>query len=167
MDKFKDSLGRWRTQTLFVEYKDRTGKYEFFYTLKDYDNNGVASLKHLYLDLADPTEYLFAAKYLGGWEHWQKMVNNSILREEIDKWRLELEIKIKAEAIKAIAEISNDKDDKGRLSAAKWIAEKGWEPKRGRPTKAEVEKEKKIHAGVTSYIDKEYDRLINGKKAAH
>jgi hypothetical protein len=48
-------------------------------------------------------------------------------------------------------------------TAAKWLAEKGWTDKRtaGRPSKAEVEGEKKQQASVKSVIQSDLDRLKN------
>jgi len=169
-NNFKDSTGKYRTQSLFIEYRDRNGNYAPIYNLKNYDQtdhdgNLIRSLKNLYLDLGDITEYEFANLYFDGWDHWQRVCNNAYLKKEIDNWRFELELKMKAEAIRAIRAIAKDEGDKGQLSAAKYIAEKGWETKRGRPSKEEIAKERKINANLHSIVDDEYERLIGEKKS--
>ena len=64
----KDSKGRYLTQSLFLElgYKEQA-----VFTLKDdhytYNNKFYPSLKKLYLEEGDVTEYQFANKYLLGW----------------------------------------------------------------------------------------------------
>lgn len=141
-----DSMGKMRTQSLFLElgYGD-----EACFTLKDedyqYNGKNYTSLKRLYLETQDPTEYKFATEHLLGWKHWQRMVENKVIRKHIDEWRDELEIKLRCEAINnAIAEAR-----KGHFQAAKWVADRGWATRgAGRPTKAEVEHERKIQARI-------------------
>src|SRR6478735_5501682 len=77
-----DSGNRPITQSMFLEMNYGP---EAIYSLKD--NHHVhhslgffPSLKKLYLDEADPTEYGFATKYLLGWKHWLRMQNNKALR---------------------------------------------------------------------------------------
>ena len=145
-----DSMGKMRTQSLFLElgYGD-----EAVFTLKDEDHelNGkkYVSLKRLYLETEDPTEYVFAKNHLLGWKHWQRMCENKIIAKHIQEWREELEVKLRSQAIlDAIQEAR-----KGHFQAAKWVADRGWSTRgAGRPTKAEVEHERKVQAR----IDNEY-----------
>ena len=145
-----DSMGKMRTQSLFLElgYGD-----EAFFTLKDedYEYNGKVypSLKKLYLETEDPTEYKFATSHLLGWKHWQRMCENKVIRKHIDEWRDELEVKLRCQAIgDAIVQARS-----GHFQAAKWVADRGWSTRgAGRPTKSEIEHEKKIQAN----IDNEY-----------
>lgn len=162
---FKDANGRFLTQALFWEY--RNDSYKPLFTLKPYDHevDGVLypSLKLIYMELADfpeDGEYDFAIAVFGpeGWTQWQKIVANKLLfKGIISEWRTELEVKRKAEAIKAIAQGARI-PGKG-FSAAKYLAEKGWEKRAGRPSKEEVERTKKIHAGIESETQEELDRL--------
>jgi len=53
----------------------------------------------------------------------------------------------------------------GNYQASKWLADKGWEvdaPKRGRPSKQEVEKETKQQAKVKLAVMNDYKRLKDG-----
>ena len=145
-----DSMGRFRTQSLFLElgYSD-----ESLYTLKDIDHewNGKSypSLKRLYLEVADPTEYTFATEHLLGWRHWQRICENKVLARHVDEWRDELEVKLRSKAILDAVHAAKT----GNFQAAKWVADRGWANKgAGRPSKSDVERETKIQ----SRIDEEY-----------
>lgn len=159
-DKMVDSMGKPLTQGLFLEinYGDSA-----IYTLKEQDHelNGkkYPSLKRLYLECADPTEYEFATKYLLGWKHWMRLCENKALRAHIDEWRDELEIKLRSSAIKCILESANG--PLANVQAAKWVADRGWSTRgAGRPTKAEVDRERKIQAGITDEYSADVLRLI-------
>lgn len=145
-----DSMGKLRTQSLFLELGYGA---EAIFTLKDQDHTHEGkeylSLKRLYLEFEDPTEYEFATNVLLGWKHWQRMCENKLIRKHIDDWRDELEVKLRSRAIiDAIKEAR-----KGHFQAAKWVADRGWSTRgAGRPTKAETERQKKIE----ERIDDEY-----------
>lgn len=141
-----DSMGKFRTQSLFLElgYKD-----EAVFTLKDFDHEHndetYVSLKRLYLECEDPTEYQFAQAHLMGWKHWQRMCENKILRKHIDEWRDELEVKLRSQAVLDV--ISQARA--GTFQAAKWVADRGWAQRgAGRPSNADVEHEKKMQARI-------------------
>ena len=159
MNKFKDSNRRWLTQGLFFE----TAQNDKFlmYTLRDECSKGLPSLKRLYLETMDYTEYRFANKYLGGWEHWQRLCSNALIGREIAKWREELEIKMVSEGLLQITDIARDTENKGRLTAARFLAERGFKPKDsvGRPTKKQVEAQKGMDARVADSVSSDLDRL--------
>lgn len=153
-----DSGGRPITQSLFLEigYTD-----EAIYTLKDidYTYNGklYPSIKRLYLACEDPTEYKFATQHLLGWKHWQRITENKVLRKHIDEWRDELEVKIRSQAVlQALSHASS-----GTFQAAKWIADRGWATKgAGRPSKADMEREKRIQESIASEYDGDVVRMF-------
>lgn len=158
-----DDRGRYKTLSLFLEIAyDK----DAIYTLKGYDHTHdgktYISLKRLYLEMADPTEYEFASKYLADWDHWQKICNNKRLALEVEKWRYELELKLRAEGVQRILKSARSK---GNWLAAKFLAEKGWELRSaGRPTKDEIERETKIQAAIQSEFEEDIVRLraVNG-----
>jgi hypothetical protein len=142
--KFKDSGGRPLTQALFLEigYTDNA-----YYTLKEedykYKGSVYPSLKRLYLEHEDVTEYDFATTYLISWQHWQRLCNNKQVRKHIDEWRLELELKLRSAGLKAIIESALDED--GGFQAQKYLADKGWEKNSaGRPKKDTSEHDAKV-----------------------
>ena len=153
-----DTMGKFRTQSLFLElgYGD-----EAVYTFKDQDHelNGkkYISLKRLYLEMEDPTEYEFAIACFVNWKHWQRLCENKLIRRYIDEWRDELEVKLRSRGVKSALFAAQE----GNYQAAKWLADRGWSTRgAGRPTKAEVEREKKIQAGISDEYEADVIRLI-------
>ena len=129
-DTFKGSNGKTKSKSLFYElcYSETD---DAVFTLKDRDLEAhgklYLSLQKLYLSLApnDPTEYEFAQKVFGSWEVW-KIVSNSVgVKSHVAKWRREVEVKVKSEAIKAIAEEMKT-NGRSSFSAAKLLLDKGW-----------------------------------------
>lgn len=173
----KDAMGRYRTQSLFWELrmKDDIDNYPPLFSLKDYDleKDGITypSLKQKYMsyDHIPGFEYEFAMDVFGSWDHWNKLANDTIpaIKNVIREWRDELEIRLKAQAIKSLIQTSRMDDTKG-FNAAKFLADKGYAPQRGRPSKEEVEREKKIQAGVNKDLEADMERLglsvVNGGK---
>lgn len=145
------------TQSLFLEigYKP-----EAIYTLKDYhfeyQGRQLPSAKLLYLEMADPTEYQFAETYFLNWAHWQRIASNNVVKKYVDEWRAELEIKLRSRAVR----LTIAHAESGNHSAAKWLAEKGWESRgAGRPTKADVARERQIMAKVDNEYSADVVRL--------
>lgn len=133
---FLDSMGRYKTQSLFLE---TAYDPEAFFTFDDvdklYKGKTYLSLKRLYLQEEDVTEYAFAEKYLAGWNHWKKICGNADLRKEIDNWRDELELKLTARHLKNIQKLAED----GNYNAAKYLANREYASGKGRPTKEQKE----------------------------
>lgn len=156
---FKDSGGRLITQSLFIDFQYEE-KYAV-YTLEDHDKeyNGkiYPSLKRLYLDEEDVHEYTFANKHLYNWNHWKRLVNNKAIRTHIDEWRDELEIKIASKGLQRILELA----DSDNYQASKYLADRGWNSRRGRPSKEELEKEKRIKERVEDEFSEDAERMNN------
>lgn len=156
--KLTDSHGKMLTQSLFLEI----GYTEFsVYTLKDQDHehNGITypSLKRLYLEMEDPTEYEFANTYLLGWKHWLRLCENKQIAKHIDEWRAELEYKLRSKAVKMMLTSANA----GNYQAAKWFADRGWSNKgAGRPSKMDVEHEKQVQARLEGEYTDDVVRLF-------
>lgn len=163
--KFKDSGGRYLTQSLFIDYQYDT-KYAI-YTLgdedKEYEGVLYPSLKRLYLEVADPTGYEFANTYLFNYEHWERICANKVLYAEIEKWERELEVLLRSRAIRQIMSLGYDS-----FQAAKWAADGHWDTKRGRPSKAEQARERAIRDDALRDAQSDSERimhLIPGGKA--
>ena len=159
-NKLKDSGGRPLTQGLFLEvgYNYDTAVY----SLKDEDHETdegkvYPSLKRLYLELEDPTEYAFATQYLAGWGQWKRILNNKNLRKHVDEWREELELKLRSQAVQDIIQMSAD--EKG-FQAARWLADRGWEKKgAGRPKKDTSEHDSKMQKRLEDEFSADIVRL--------
>lgn len=120
----KDTMGRYMTQSLFSEFKRGPGVYN----LTDFDSESSLSMKKIYLDIADVTEYKAAVALLGSWEHWSKLCEATWFIPYINSWRDELELKIKSEAIQNLRLTSKEEGGKG-ANAARWLAEGKWSKK--------------------------------------
>jgi hypothetical protein len=147
---FKDSMGRFRTQSLFKEY--RIASYPAYYTILPYDVGDTLSLRKIYFELGDPTEYRVATEYLGGWAHWKQLCATKWFNELVTEWREEMEVKLACERLKEMLILT--RDTKSSLQATKWLSDK-YSPvglKRGRPSK----EEKAGHLKQTTEEDKLY-----------
>jgi hypothetical protein len=157
-NRLVDTSGRPLTQSLFLElgYNDYS-----VYTLKDADHEWndkkYPSIKRLYLEMEDTTEYEFAKTYLLGWKHWIRLCENKQIMVHIAEWREELELKLRARAVKQMLELAGG----GNYQAAKWLADRGWDNRgAGRPTNAEKEKHKAIAARVNEEYGADVHRLL-------
>ena len=139
----KDDKGRYRTQSLFIELTGTPETAVFTLDGEDKDHTNIRavrpliSLKQRFLEMNDVFEYEFAKTWLYDWEHWKRMCDNKVIGRHIDKWREELEIKIKSEGLGMLFE----KAEFGDYQAIKWLAENGWNKKVGRPSKQDKIKE--------------------------
>ncbi len=158
-----DSSNRPITQSMFLEL----GYHEAaIYTLKEnhylYKGELFPSLKKLYLEEQDPTEYNFATTYLLGWKHWNRLQNNKAIRPYIDEWREELEMKMKYLAHREMMMLVEQEG--GNYSAAKWLADQGWNKRAaGRPSKAEKERSLRVDEKVTEDFEADVIRLQDYK----
>lgn len=159
-DKLKDGLGRPLTQSLFLEigYSDYA-----VYSIdqdEDYEYKGkiYPSLKRLYMECSDPTEYEFANKHLLGWKHWQRLKANKILNKRFKEWEEELEVKLRSEGVRNAIEHAKT----GTFQAAKWLADRGWDKRAaGRPSKEEIERETRIQDKLSDEFSEDYGRLFH------
>ena len=137
--QLKDSMGRFRTLSLFVENK--IDKYPAPFTLKDYDHRGAMSMYLKYMEIADPTEYSQAIALLGSWRHWQVLSNAEWFKPTLERWRAELQTKFESDRYREMMEVADKaKGTPQGVSATKWLAERYssvTKLKRGRPSKAE------------------------------
>lgn len=126
------------------------------YTLKDYDWFGKPSLYRLYMEMSDPTEYLFAQAYLSDWTHWKMLCDAEWFKPYVARWREELELKLKAEGLARIIQESRSPGREGH-SATKYLLEKGWEKStetKGRPSKEAIRSEANRIAVEATEVDK-------------
>lgn len=153
-----DGRGCVRTTSLF--YETNTIKtLEPIYTLRPYDFEGLLSLKRLYLEEMDSTEYIFANKYMYDYKHWRKVKRNKHIQKYIKDWEEELEVKIRAEAVMQLQKMSKDSGNLG-LQAAKFVAQKGWDKAgKGRPSKEEVTAEVRKSARIQQETTEDWNRI--------
>jgi len=129
-DQLKGSNGKPRTKSLFYELSyDDPSLSLFTFKSDDIEAHGqhFLSLQKLYLSLApnDPTEYEFAQTVFGSWDIWQTLSKAPVIKVHVSRWRNEVEVKVKSEAIRAIAEEMKT-GGRSSFSAAKLLLDKGW-----------------------------------------
>jgi len=139
------------TSSLFKESTDNQEYVRF--TLKDKSTDKLVSLREEYLKDMDPTGYTTAMRVFGSFRIWRKFYLNKTLRFFLEELQEEVEIKLRVEAIMKMREMDNP-------TAAKWLSDKGWEAKRGRPTKDEVQKERKKEASLLRELNEDAERVL-------
>lgn len=104
---------------------------------------GYTNLGREYIADADPSGYTTSTRIFGDFGYWKYLMKAQWFREAVKIWDEELEAKLYAEGLAKIRKLALS-DDKGALTAAKYLAGKEFKlssvgPKRGRPSKEEVE----------------------------
>ena len=121
----------------------------------------LCSLKKIYFsyDHVPGFEYEFAKDVFDSWEHWVMLCNScETIKELISGWRDELSVRLQAKAFQSLFKTAMFEGSKG-TPAARFLADRGWEVKRGRPSNDEVTRERKIAAGVEKEISEDAMRL--------
>lgn len=140
--KFKSSTNQWLLKPIFFETSD-SDKSKVLYTLKPEDHTfkGVTypSLRRLYLESDDETEYLFAEQHLGGWTHWKRLSECTWFSPYLAELREELAVRSAARRLHHI----RLKAASGDISANKYLLEGKWKSDNpvGRPTKEAIKRE--------------------------
>ena len=130
LDQLKAVNNKTMTKSLFFElcYSDPS---KALFTLKETDlevrGKTYLSLQKLYTGMVpnDPTEYTFALTVFGSWDVWQDICKAPPLKPFVARWRKEAEVKVKSEAIIAIAEEMRS-GGRSSFGAAKLLLERGW-----------------------------------------
>ena len=164
-NKFKNAIGAHLLKPIFFEYDNSEHLYSV-YTLKDYDHtvDGITypSLRKLYVEMEDPTEYEFAVKHLDGWVHWKKLTESSFFQQYLKEWREELEVRMRAKALNRIKTRATG-DTKDSFAADKILLAGGWKTqsteKVGRPTKDKIKEEANKLFMESSEFDEDFKRL--------
>lgn len=158
MSRFRNASNTRYLKALFFETS--SDKSCVVYTLKDNDHEGYPSLRRLYLEEGDPLEISFAEKYLDGYEHWEMLVECTWFEPYAERWRKELELTIRSDALKNII-LDSKSDSKSAASSNRFLVEGGWKPKatKGRPSKADIKKATKDELQIRQRLEDDYNRI--------
>lgn len=163
----KDDLGRPRTTSLFWEF--RSARHPYYWTLAEHDveKDGVVvpSLQRIYLsyDHIPHSEWDFAMDMFNSWGHWLRLQESPEIGAYIEKWREELAVKNKAIAVHQLMKAGKA----GDVGASKYVADGKFEPpKRGRPSKEEVARQRKIAAAEREEMEQDKARVMSIVKGA-
>ena len=154
--KFLDGSGKRVILQLFKEFARCDVKFRPVYTLQEW--------KEVFLDLRDPSEYSAAMALLGDWEHWLEVRNHPLIKQHVDKWQAELEVKLRSEAIQ---QMKVHAKQPGGTAAAKWLADKGYAQEGAKKPVGRPKKEEDIPTPNTARIAGDMARLgiiVGGKK---
>lgn len=153
-NKFRGPTGQRLTKGLFVEFYG-SDKSKCLYTLEDVDKvdpdgNTYQSLYQAYMEMGDLYERDFALKYFESWDHWDEIRNSAWMSPILAKWRKELELQIRSEALMRI-QMEASGHGKNAYNANIYLARRGWledadKPIKtgkgaGRPSKAQIAEE--------------------------
>lgn len=154
------SSGQWRTESLFHEL---TRTYPGIWTVRDYDyhRNGKVypTLRPIYLECEDPTEYSFAIEVFGEWEPWKRIRESKTVQKAfLNSWREELDVRLISKGLKGIINQANKKE--AGLGASKYLVERGWlsQDDRGRPSQKRIAQEAKKIERVKDELEEELER---------
>ncbi len=144
LPNMKDSMGRYRTLSLFKE-------------LNDTSLEPVFSLEQAYqIYMSKNTEYDVAVELLGSWEHWKKLLECEIFLEKVLLWREEKEEQLVAQGMHMLILAATCPDRKGKINAgaARWLAEKGFKDKLRKKLNKDTHKElqDKLLDGLTAEL---------------
>jgi hypothetical protein len=182
---YKDSNGKWRTVSLFVETFDplQRGpdgeqtwqKFTPIFTLREHPFNIppsspfldrynppiIPSLREIYLSYNDPTEYQFATEVLYSTYHWKHLCGLTWFKPYIEEWRRTLVQKLRGIGIAKMVEVAGGSDPKFALMAGKWLGEgKFAEPEvKGRPSKQEVAQSMRQEKDIEKIFEDDAKRL--------
>lgn len=165
----KTENGQPYLRRLFLETSyTQNDKSNIPYTLRDTDHpEGYKSLYRLFIDHEDPTEIDFAETYLDGYAHWSRLCECLWFKEYVERWRHELDLKLKNKAISIVKDVARDNGHKNQFEAVKILLNAPWREKqvaskgRGRPTKAEVKGELKSRVDEEKALQEELKRVKN------
>lgn len=167
--KFRNPQNIRYTRALFIDAHEGEDKSTCLYTLTGEGSEQYPSLYRLYLDMEDPTEWEFAETYFEDYEHWMKIAESPWAKEHVERWRTELDLKIRAQALKRVRKIA-ESDTKDSLAANRYLLDKGWvvnpdgsrgtPRKRGRPSKEAIRKEAEALFKAEKEYEEDYNRLV-------
>ena len=142
---FKNSNQVYLGRELFFETAAMDQKPYVLYTLKsdDYQPEGyerpLPSLRRIYLEEDDLTEFFVAEKYFDGQPHWKRLTSQEWFMKELSPLREELQIKHQAQYLRALRTdaISGDK------VTARYLLDRSEksDTRACRPTKAKIKQE--------------------------
>jgi uncharacterized protein Usg len=163
----KNSIGQFIILPLFYELATGDKKKYVQYTLKEEDYQGYPSLRRLYLETEDPTEYEFSQKYLWSWKHWKVLCSSPTIKPYIEEWREELEVKLQAQALAHLISSANSETDRNAYNANKFLMDKGWKDKKDqkitRTAKDKIKTEAARIIDIHEDVAADFETIIQGK----
>lgn len=162
--RFKGDNGSFFTRQLFLELSPDPDLKYALYTLKDEDVGQYPSIKRLFIELGDETEYVFASTYFHSWKHYKKLLEVDWFSNVMTEAREELSLKLAAQNLLEI----RAKAKSGDIKANQYLLEKKWLPQDknsvGRPSKEKIKKEAENLFREASDINDDFGRILSFNK---
>ena len=161
--KFRTTTNQPLIKQLFYEECYGQDEKLAVYTLKDWDHEGYPSLYRLYMETADLTEYTFAETYLDGWAHWERLTQATWFKPFVARWRAELELKLRAQALNRIRKVAETEEHKSAYEANKYLLSGSWKPpghSKGRPSKDQIKAEATKIAEQEKQLELDAERIL-------
>lgn len=147
-DKLHSSNGQKLTTSLFEELARDDVAAKPVFKLSDW--------RKKYVDIADPSDYQAALELIGDWDHWQLLLKSPPFAGEVAKWRLEVEAKVRSEAIRQLMKQSRLPTG---TAAAKWLAEAGFVKERDKRKKNDKQDDEGAAREARSRVSDDAKRL--------
>lgn len=112
---------------LLLEFTRDDDKSRVLYTLQPEDNE-YPSLRRLYLEERDLSEYTFAMKYFYNYTHWERLCNMEWFKPYVESWRRELEAYYQSLALSRLTELATLPNPQ-QANALKYLLEGKWKRK--------------------------------------
>lgn len=161
-------MARLQTKALFFEttLPEYRIEMEPEWTLKErdhlaHDGKTYRSMKKIYIEMEDVTEYEFALATLGSFTHWETLCKSPWFKEHIDQWRKELNLKMKAKGMRSIIGAATTAENLS-FQAMKYLADNQYidkGSKRGRPSKEDVKAELKKETEANRVFRDDAERI--------
>ncbi len=116
----------------------------------------------VYVECEDITGYTAAMTLIGSWPEWERIKRDwKTFNQHLKLWNDEITVRLKSKAIAKLNEIAQG-DTTQAASAAKWLAEEGWNKRagKGRPSEAERKREARELASALSETGAETNRML-------
>ena len=112
-----------RTKAYFFEMAREKDKRFVIFKLKKSSESEHPWVYQAYMDMDDPTEYLFAEKYFDTWDDWERVTTVSWFIPHLEKMRRDLAKRNYARAVQALKLIALDPTDRNYYTANKYLSE--------------------------------------------
>jgi len=155
VENFKNATHKYITSSLFKETADNNDLALF--TLKEVGDENFISLREEFMKDGDPTGYTTALRIFGSYRLWRALLQNREIKAFVEEYQDEMEVKLKVEAIRKMRKMDNP-------TAQKWLADKGWLSQRGRPSKAEKQREQTREASLKRELSEDAERILSAVK---
>lgn len=129
------------------------------------DREGLINFGRKYIEYGDVTGYKISMELFRDYAYWEFLMRSPWFKEAKENWDRSIYAKQISIATDALNEIARDPEDKGRLSASKFLFDNGLKglglgpARRGRPSKEEVDGQVKLDALAAKEIEDDLKRI--------